>query len=219
RYASGQRNVPIAADGYGNTHRTASGSVGWQGKNIAASGRTDGNAGVIFNTGLEDDGQISARVNGRIFPLSGKRNYLPLSPYGRYEVELQNSKNSLDSYDIVSGRKSHLTLYPGNVAVIEPEVKQMVTVSGRIRAEDGTLLANARINNHIGRTRTDENGEFVMDVDKKYPTIDFSYGGNKTCEVALELSQARGAVWVGDVVCSGLSSWAAVQQTGEENES
>lgn len=174
---------------------------------------------MIFNTGLEDDGQISARVNGRIFPLSGKRNYLPLSPYGRYEVELQNSKNSLDSYDIVSGRKSHLTLYPGNVAVIEPEVKLMVTVSGRIRAEDGTLLANARINNHIGRTRTDENGEFVMDVDKKYPTIDFSYGGNKTCEVALELSQARGAVWVGDVVCSGLSSWAAVQQSGEENES
>ena len=89
-------------------------------------------------------------------------------------MELQNSKNSLDSYDIVSGRKSRLTLYPGNVAVIEPEVKQMVTVSGRIRAEDGTLLANARINNHIGRTRTDENGEFVMDVDKKYPTIDFA---------------------------------------------
>lgn len=57
----------------------------------------------------------------------------------------------------------------------------MVTVSGRIRAEDGTLLANARINNHIGRTRTDENGEFVMDVDKKYPTIDFRYSGNKTC--------------------------------------
>ncbi|WP_431733838.1 hypothetical protein, partial [Klebsiella pneumoniae] len=26
-------------------------------------------------------------------------------------------------------------------------------------------------------------------------------------------------VWVGDVVCSGLSSWAAVQQSGEENES
>jgi hypothetical protein len=48
-----------------------------------------------------------------------------------------------------------------------------------------------------------------MDVDKKYPTIDFSYGKNQSCEVALELSQARGAVWVGDVVCSGLSSWPA----------
>ena len=219
RYSSGTLNVNSAADGYVNTNLTASGSVGWQGKNLGASGRTDGNAGVIFNTGLDDDGQISAKVNGRIFPLSGKRNYLPLSPYGRYEVELQNSKNSLDSYDIVSGRKSNLTLYPGNVAVIEPEVKQMVTVSGRIRAEDGTLMSNARINNHLGRTRTDENGEFVMDVDKKYPTIDFSYGGNKTCEVALELSNARGAVWVGDVVCSGLSSWAAAHQTGDKNES
>lgn len=124
---------------------------------------------MIFKTGLEDDGKLSAKVNGRIVQLSGNRNYLPLSPYNRYEVELQNSKNSLDSYDIVTGRKSQLTLYPGNVAVIEPEVKQMVTVSGRIRAEDGTLLANARINNHIGRTRTDENGEFVMDVDKSIP--------------------------------------------------
>lgn len=27
-----------------------------------------------------------------------------------------------------------------------------------------------------------------MDVDKKYPTIDFRYSGNKTCEVALELN-------------------------------
>jgi hypothetical protein len=66
RYASGTLNVNSGVDGYVNTNLTASGSVGWQGKNIAASGRTDGNAGVIFNTGLEDDGKLSARVNGRI---------------------------------------------------------------------------------------------------------------------------------------------------------
>ncbi len=81
----------------------------------------------------------------------------------------------------------------------------MVTVSGRIRAEDGTLLANARINNHIGRTRTDENGEFVMDVDKKYPTIDFRYSGNKTCEAALELATRR-AVPSGSVMWSAAAS-------------
>lgn len=51
---------------------------------------------------------------------------------------------------------------------MKPEIKQMVTVSGRIRAEDGTLLAHAHINNHIGRTRTDGNGEFVMDIDKNF---------------------------------------------------
>ncbi|MEN1736342.1 CS1-pili formation C-terminal domain-containing protein, partial [Pseudomonas aeruginosa] len=87
------------------------------------------------------------------------------------------------------------------------------------QAGDKVLVIEVNDNRSARRTRTDENGEFVMDVDKKYPTIDFRYSGNKTCEVALELNQARGAVWVGDVVCSGLSSWAAVTQTGEENES
>ncbi|VYU69604.1 hypothetical protein [Metakosakonia massiliensis] len=219
RYSSGTLNVNSGTDGYVNTNLTANGSIGWQGTNIAASGRTDGDAGIIFNTGLEDTGKLSARVNGRTFQLSGKRNYLPLSAYNRYEIELQNSKNSIDSFDIVTDRKSHFTLYPGNVAVITPEVKQMVTVSGRIRAEDGTLLANAQIKNHIGRTRTDDNGEFIMDIDKKHPTIDFSYGKNQSCEVVLELSQARGAVWVGDVVCSGLASYANSRPNGENNES
>lgn len=95
----------------------------------------------------------------------------------------------------------------------------MVTVSGRIRAEDGSLLTNAYISNHIGRTRTDDNGEFVMDIDKKFPVIDFNYGKGQSCEVALDLNQARGAVWVGDVVCSGLQSYAGVQGEEDQNES
>lgn len=218
RYSSGTLNINSSADGYVNTNLTANGSIGWQGRNIAASGRTDGNAGVIFNTDLEDDGKLNAKVNGRIFQLRGKKNYLPLSPYQHYDVEVQNSRNSLESYDIVSGRKSQLTLYPGNVAVIEPEVKQMVTVSGRILAEDGALLANAYISNHIGRTRTDNNGEFIMDIDKRYPTIEFIHGSTR-CEIELELSKARGAVWVGDAVCNGLKTYAQRLQTGEDNES
>ncbi|WP_410173763.1 fimbrial biogenesis outer membrane usher protein [Klebsiella oxytoca] len=219
RYSTGALTINSGTDGHLSTNLNASGSVGWQGRHIAASGSSDGNAGVIFRTGLEEDGNLSAKVNGRIFQLKGNSSYLPLSPYNRYEVELQNSKQSQNSYDIIAGKKSRLTLYPGNIAVIEPEVKQMVTVSGRIRAEDGTLLANAQINNHIGRTRTDDHGEFVMDVDKKHPTIDFSYGAGQRCEVALELSLARGAVWVGDVVCSGLKTFAARQKQGENSES
>ncbi len=119
--------------------------MGWQGRDIAISGRNEGNAGIIFNTGIENDGLLTARVDGRMVKLSGNKNYLPLSPYGQYDVELMNNKNSAESFDIVTVRKSKLTLYPGNVAVISPEIKQMVTVFGRIKAEDGTLLANAYI--------------------------------------------------------------------------
>ncbi len=217
KYSTGTVNVSSSADGYVNTSLTANGSVGWQGRHIAASGRNEGNSGIIINTGLENEGMLTARVDGRVVKLTGDKNYLPLSPYGQYVVELMNNKNSAESFDIVTNRKNSLTLYPGNVAVIEPQIKQMVTVFGRIKAEDGTLLANANINNHIGRTRTDEKGEFVMDVDKKFPVIDFTYRHNQSCEVALDLSKAQGAVWVGDVVCRGLKSYAKVGQPGDMN--
>lgn len=64
----------------------------------------------------------------------------------------------------------------------------MVIVFGCICVEDGILLVNVWINNYIGWIWIDENGEFVMDVDKKYFIIDFCYSGNKICEVVLELN-------------------------------
>lgn len=219
-YSNGTLNINSGIDGYLNANLTSAGSVGWQGKNIAASGSNEGNgnAGIIFRTSVEDDGKLTAKINGSPYLLTGKRNYLPLEPYKHYEVEIQNNKDSVDSYEIASGRKSHLTLYPGNVVLISPDVKQMVTVSGRIHAEDGTLITNARINNHIGRARTDEHGEFIMDIDKKFPTIDFTPDDNSSCEVSLPVSDARGAVWVGDVTCLGLKTYASTLPAGAHYE-
>ncbi|WP_283192348.1 CS1-pili formation C-terminal domain-containing protein, partial [Klebsiella pneumoniae] len=94
-----------------------------------------------------------------------------LPPYAEYKVELMNDKNSEDSVDIVNGRRNKVVLYPGNVSVINPEIKQLVTVFGRVKDRRGGYYANADILNHIGKTRTDELGEFAMDVDKRYPVI------------------------------------------------
>ncbi|MBW5408194.1 CS1-pili formation C-terminal domain-containing protein [Morganella morganii] len=214
RHTRGSVNVNSGADGYINTNLTAGGTAGWNGMNIAASGRNDGNAGIIFNTGIDNDGSLSANVNGMIVDLKNGRNYLPLSPYGQYNVAITNSKKSTASYNIATNRKTQVTLYPGNVAVVSPEIKQMVTVFGRIRAEDGSLIANAHINNHIGRTKTNNSGEFVMDIDKQHPTIDFSYANNQRCEIELNLTDSKGAIWVGDVTCTGLKSYADTASTG-----
>ncbi|TDT60107.1 FimD/usher-like TcfC protein [Enterobacter sp. AG5470] len=214
RYSSGTLNINSGMDGYINTNLTASGSIGWVGKHIAASGNSEGNAGVIFNTDVNDEGKLTARINGRTFQLSGKQNYIPLEPYNRYDVEINNSKDSLDSYDIVSDRKTALTLYPGNLVLIRPSVRQMVTVFGRMRAEDGTLLTHVQINNHIGKTTTDSNGEFIIDIDKNYPDIDFIYRKNKSCEASLDIQHARGAIWVGDIVCQGLKTYTATLSAG-----
>ncbi|WP_415838474.1 fimbrial biogenesis outer membrane usher protein [Rahnella bruchi] len=219
KYSNGTASVSTGARGDVTSNLTATGAVGWQGKNLAASGYSEGNAGIIIDTGLEDDGLLSAKVNGRLFDVTGSKNYLSLAPYSRYDIELLNNKNAENSYDIVDQRKSKFTLYPGNVAVIKPGIKQLVTVFGRIRAEDGTLLTNAPVNNHIGRTVTNDKGEFVMDVDRKYPTIDFKTSGNGSCEAELNLKDAKGAIWVGDVTCVGLNSYASNETSGNNNES
>lgn len=209
KYTRGAATVNASSSGSVNANMTASGSVGWQGTNIAMSGQTVGNAGVMVKTGISGDGSLSARVGGRLVKLTEGNNFVPLSPYGRYAVEIMNDKNSKDTFDIVKGRKREVVLYPGNIAVLEPEIKQMVTVFGRIKAEDGSALAKAEIKNHIGTSKTDSQGEFIMDVDKKFPVITFSSSNNQTCEAELDLTKAQGAIWVGDITCVGLSTYAA----------
>ena len=58
------------------------------------------------------------------------------------------------------------------------------------------------IRNHIGRTKTDQNGEFSMDVDVRYPVISLQQEDQQTiCEADLDLKRAQGAMWVGEVTC------------------
>ncbi|MFG0834257.1 TcfC E-set like domain-containing protein [Aeromonas bivalvium] len=179
---------------------------------VIASGSSSSGSGLIINTGIHSEGQMLAKVNGQDYPLQGEQTFLPLSPYQEYEVELLNSKTGKDSYDISTGKQNY-TLFPGNVATLDAgsTIKEMVTVFGVLRAEDGSLLANARIDNHIGTTVTNEAGEFSLDVDKANPVLTFRRGSD-FCEADLDLAQHTGAAWVGIVTCQGLATYAMVRE-------
>lgn len=174
---------------------------------LIASSQSTSSSGVFIHTGINRDGRMLAKINGQDYPLQGQQTFLALPPYQEYEVELLNSKTSKDSYDINTGKQRY-TLFPGNVATLDASntIKEMVTVFGVIKAEDGTLLANARLDNHIGTTVTNEAGEFSLDVDKANPVLSFKHG-NEFCEAELDLAQQSGAVWMGDVICRGLQTY------------
>ncbi|CQD43315.1 TcfC E-set like domain-containing protein [Yersinia mollaretii] len=207
KYISGNVSANSSNDGPINTTINGWGSIGWRGKHIASSGRTDGNAGVIIKTDLGSEGLLTAKVNNRNIDLSGARNYIVLPPYAQYDVQIINHKDSAVNFDIVNQGKNKVILYPGNVAVIEPQIKQMVTVSGVIKAEDGSILSNSIITNNISHATTDNNGEFVMDVDKQFPTIKFKDDNNRSCVAELDIFSAQGAAWVGDIICKGLKTY------------
>ncbi len=209
KYNQGNVSFNRTSNGDWGGNLVSQGSIGFSANSISASSR-NGNAGIIVDTGMGGDANMIAKVNNSEITLTGGKNYIPVTAYQRYTVELMNSRNTRDSYEFDTSKKS-LTLYPGNVAVMDlkNEVKELVTVFGIIKAEDGSIMANARVNNHIGATVTSSEGEFVLDVDKRYPTVMFTADGGQYCEASIDIRRIRGAGWVGDVICKGLITYAA----------
>lgn len=216
KYNAGTLSATQTSDNSRNFSLSSQGSVAWTKDNIAL-GKGTQTSGVMVNTNFSEAGKMIAQINGRSYPLSGKNNYISLPPYAQYKVELMNDKTSADSVDIVSGRTNQVVLYPGNVSVINPEIKQLVTVFGRVKNPAGGIYAFTDIHNHIGKTKTDERGEFAMDVDKRYPVITLIDNKGGTCEADLDLREARGAVWVGDIQCQVLQQTASLKEEKQNN--
>ena len=201
KYNSGTVTINRPDNNRLNGNLTSRGSVAYSDGMITPSGQ-QGKSGVIINSDIEGSGSMVAKVNGQNYPISGKNTFIPLSPYSDYDIQLMNDGKSKDSFDIVSGRNKSVTLYPGNIAFYQPKVRQLVTVFGRLKSPEGEYIKYASIRNHIGRTKTDKNGEFSMDVDIRYPVISLLQDDQQTiCEADLNLQGAQGALWVGEVVC------------------
>lgn len=199
KYNTGSISVNGSRNSY-SANYTSQGAIATAGSNVAL-GNKSLNSGVIIDTGLKDEGSMTALINGQDFILTGKKNFIPLSSYREYTVELLNNKKSIDSVSIGKGRKSTVVLYPGNVSLIQPDIKQMVTVFGRIHYPDGTLVTGKSLQNKLGKAFIDESGEFSLDVDKRYPTLTVIEENDNVCEVKVDLTKARGAVWLGDLSC------------------
>lgn len=200
KYNAGTVSMTRTAQNSSNYSLSSQGSVAWTQKDLYV-GKGTQTAGLVVNTNFSEQGRMTAQINGQNYPLTGKSNFISLPPYAEYKVELMNDKNAEDSVDIVSGRRSKVVLYPGNVSVLNPEIKQLITVFGRVKDSRGGYYANTDIHNHIGKTRTDERGEFAMDVDKRYPVITLMDKAGGICEADLDLNEAKGAVWLGDIPC------------------
>ncbi|MCG8708006.1 TcfC E-set like domain-containing protein [Brenneria sp. 4F2] len=200
KYNAGTLAMTHTSRNNANLSLSSQGSLAWSGRDMALS-KDSQRSGVLVNTGFAQKGTVAAQVNGRNYALSGKSNFIALPPYAKYTVELMNDKNSADSVDIISGRKNSVVLYPGNVSVVNPEIRQLVTVFGRVRLANGKPAVNSDIQNPLGKTQTDEKGEFALDVDKKHPFITLMEKNGGVCEAELNLQEARGAVWLGDILC------------------
>ena len=129
---------------------------------------------------------------------AGGRLPIFLQAYRSYQLRLRPVSGSPVAYDSASRT---VTLYPGNVEQVRWEADPLVTLFGQAVDPDGRPIADASIAIARGIGQTDAEGYFQVDA-AAGDVLEFRYGGNRSCKVALASIEAQGDyARLGRVVC------------------
>jgi len=129
---------------------------------------------------------------------TGGRLPIFLEAYRSYQLRLRPFAGSPVSYDPAP---RSVTLYPGNVEQVRWQADPLVTLFGQAVDTKGTPIADANIVIAQGLGQTDAEGYFQVDASAN-DVLEFRYGGNRTCKVALGGIKAQGDyARLGRVVC------------------
>ncbi|WP_368227724.1 CS1-pili formation C-terminal domain-containing protein [Aeromonas sp. R1-1] len=92
----------------------------------------------------------------------------------------------------------------GGVGYAQVNAMNTVTVIGRLLNKEGQPLRGAVVRNHIGRTMSENDGFFVMDMSKKNPSLQVERDGRLQCQMLLNQDDNKWGqdTWfLGDLVC------------------
>ena len=129
---------------------------------------------------------------------AGGRLPIFLEAYRSYQLRLRPVSGSPVAFDSASRT---VTLYPGNVEQVRWQADPMVTLFGQAVDPNGTPIADASIRVARGIGQTDARGYFEVDAAAD-DVLEFRYGTNQTCKVALASLKAQGDyARLGRVVC------------------
>ncbi|WP_337072404.1 CS1-pili formation C-terminal domain-containing protein [Aeromonas veronii] len=180
---------------------------------LTMTGQSQGfEAGMIVD--LESDmPELTLRADddqGSNIKLRPGRNLIPVAAYRSGAVQLDLAEHDAPS---VSIRPNVLPyhLNKGGVAYHKVRVMQTVTVIGRLLDEKGDPLRGAMVVNHAGRTVSEADGFFAVEMSERNPSLQVEYQGAQQCDLALDTARAerqQAVLLLGDLVCS-TQAWAS----------
>jgi len=180
---------------------------------LTMTGQSQGyEAGMIVD--LESDlPELTLRADddqGSNIKLRPGRNLIPVAAYRSGAVQLNLAEHDAPS---VSIRPNVLPyhLNKGGVAYHKVRVMQTVTVIGRLLDEKGDPLRGAMVVNHAGRTVSEADGFFAVEMSERNPSLQVEYQGAQQCDLALDTARAerqQAVLLLGDLVCSA-QAWAS----------
>ncbi|MCF5865949.1 CS1-pili formation C-terminal domain-containing protein [Aeromonas veronii] len=93
----------------------------------------------------------------------------------------------------------------GGVGYGQVNALRTVTVIGRLLDKQGAPLKGAIVVNHSGRTVSEADGFFALEMSERNPHFQVQYQGGQQCELSLDTTRADrqpGVLLLGDLVCT-----------------
>ncbi|WOE67661.1 CS1-pili formation C-terminal domain-containing protein [Aeromonas allosaccharophila] len=132
---------------------------------------------------------------------------------GRHLVSVPALQSGTLQLEMADHEGAPLTIKPtvlpyhlnrGGVGYGQVNVMSTVTVIGRLLNKEGKPLKGAVVRNHIGRTISENDGFFVMEMSKKNPRLQVEHDGRLQCQMLLNQDDKKwrqDTLFLGDLVC------------------
>ena len=174
---------------------------------LTLTGQSQGyEAGMIVD--LESDlPELALRAyddQGGNVVLRPGRNLVPVTAYRGGAVQLDMAGAESPSVTIRPNLLPY-HLNKGGVAYHRVRVMKTVTVIGRLLDGQGTPLKGAMVVNHAGRTVSEADGFFAVEMSERNPSLQVEFHGAQQCDLALETARTerqQDLLLLGDLVCS-----------------
>ncbi|MFM5714205.1 CS1-pili formation C-terminal domain-containing protein [Aeromonas allosaccharophila] len=136
---------------------------------------------------------------------------------GRHLVSVPALQSGILQLEMADHEGAPLTIKPtvlpyhlnrGGVGYGQVNAVSTVTVIGRLLDGQGTPLKGAMVINHVGRTVSEADGFFAVEMSKHNSNLQVEYQGGQQCDLVLEMDRVKrrqAVLLLGDLVCSPLT--------------
>lgn len=187
-------------------------ALGWEGE-LAMGSRDMGGMGneaaMILDIEADDE---AARIR-----VSDDQGSVQTLGPGRHLVSVPALQSGILQLEMADHEGAPLTIKPtvlpyhlnrGGVGYGQVNAVSTVTVIGRLLDGQGTPLKGAMVINHVGRTVSEADGFFAVEMSKHNSNLQVEYQGGQQCDLVLEMDRVKrrqAVLLLGDLVCSPLT--------------
>lgn len=169
---------------------------------------------VDVSTDLPDVALRAHDSRGGSYPLYPGRNFLPVAAYRSGHVQIDFDGRAAPAASIQPASLGY-HLNKGGVAYGKVDVVSTITVMGHLRDADGKPLAGAHVLNHAGRSVSEADGFFTLEMSARTPTLQVRHPKVDGCSFELDgkVTKPQGDMWLAGILACAPSSAAAVVAT------